>query len=114
MDPMVIVFGLGVGILIGLTGIGGGSLMTPLLVLVRRHLSRSSRSAPTSPTARSRRRSAAGATCARARSTSACRSGWRVGSVPGALVGVWLLDRLQAAYGDGFEPVLLGASPPRC
>ena len=34
MDPLVIVFGLGVGILIGLTGIGGGSLMTPLLVLV--------------------------------------------------------------------------------
>jgi uncharacterized membrane protein YfcA len=34
MDPLVILFGLGVGILIGLTGIGGGSLMTPLLILV--------------------------------------------------------------------------------
>jgi uncharacterized membrane protein YfcA len=34
MDPLVIAFGLGVGVLIGLTGIGGGSLMTPLLVLV--------------------------------------------------------------------------------
>src|SRR5919107_1327903 len=33
MDPLVIVFGLGVGVLIGLTGIGGGSLMTPLLIL---------------------------------------------------------------------------------
>lgn len=33
MDPVVIVFGLGVGILIGMTGIGGGSLMTPLLIL---------------------------------------------------------------------------------
>ena len=33
MDPLVIVFGLGVGILIGMTGIGGGSLMTPLLIL---------------------------------------------------------------------------------
>lgn len=33
MDPTVIVFGLGVGVLIGLTGIGGGSLMTPLLIL---------------------------------------------------------------------------------
>jgi uncharacterized protein len=30
----VILFGLGVGILIGLTGIGGGSLMTPLLIIV--------------------------------------------------------------------------------
>lgn len=34
MDPLIIVFGLGVGVLIGLTGIGGGSLMTPLLLLV--------------------------------------------------------------------------------
>jgi uncharacterized membrane protein YfcA len=33
MDPLVIVFGLGVGILVGLTGIGGGSLMTPLLLI---------------------------------------------------------------------------------
>jgi uncharacterized membrane protein YfcA len=33
MDPLVVVFGLGVGILVGLTGIGGGSLMTPLLLL---------------------------------------------------------------------------------
>src|SRR5215217_6314796 len=33
MDPLVIVFGVGVGILVGLTGIGGGSLMTPLLLI---------------------------------------------------------------------------------
>jgi len=33
VDPLVIVFGLGVGVLIGMTGIGGGSLMTPLLIL---------------------------------------------------------------------------------
>jgi uncharacterized membrane protein YfcA len=29
--------------------------------------------------------------------------------VPGAILGVWLLDRLQNAYGKSFEPVLLGA-----
>jgi Polysaccharide lyase/AhpC/TSA family len=34
IDPLVIAFGLGVGTLIGLTGIGGGSLMTPPLVIV--------------------------------------------------------------------------------
>jgi len=33
MDPLVVLFGLGVGVLIGLTGIGGGSLMTPLLII---------------------------------------------------------------------------------
>lgn len=33
-DPvLVIAFGLGVGILVGMTGIGGGALMTPLLVI---------------------------------------------------------------------------------
>jgi uncharacterized membrane protein YfcA len=34
MDPLVMAFGLGVGVLVGLTGIGGGSLMTPLLLIV--------------------------------------------------------------------------------
>ena len=33
MDPLIVVFGFGVGILIGLTGVGGGSLMTPLLLI---------------------------------------------------------------------------------
>lgn len=31
--PLVVAFGLGVGLLVGMTGIGGGALMTPLLVL---------------------------------------------------------------------------------
>jgi len=34
MDPWLIVFGFGVGILVGTTGMGGGSLMTPLLILL--------------------------------------------------------------------------------
>lgn len=34
MDPLLILFGLGVGLLVGMTGIGGGSLMTPLLIIV--------------------------------------------------------------------------------
>jgi uncharacterized membrane protein YfcA len=108
MDPMVIAFGLGVGILIGLTGIGGGSLMTPLLVLF----------AGISPVV------AIGTDLAYGAITKTL-GGWRhlrkgtvdvgvskwlaVGSVPGAIFGVWLLDRLLDAYGDGFQPVLLGA-----
>jgi hypothetical protein len=108
MDPMVIAFGFGVGILIGLTGIGGGSLMTPLLVLF----------AGISPVV------AIGTDLAYGAITKTL-GGWRhlrkgtvdlgvskwlaVGSVPGALVGVWLLELLQRAYGDSFQPVLLGA-----
>ncbi len=106
MDPMVIVFGLGVGILIGLTGIGGGSLMTPLLVLF----------AGVPPVV------AIGTDLAYGAVTKTL-GGWRhwrkgtvdlgvsmwlaVGSVPGAVLGVWLLDRLHAAYGKSFEPALL-------
>src|SRR3954466_14751548 len=34
MDPVLVVFGFGVGILVGTTGMGGGSLMTRLLILL--------------------------------------------------------------------------------
>lgn len=34
MDLVLIAFGLGVGLLVGITGVGGGSLMTPLLILI--------------------------------------------------------------------------------
>ncbi len=106
MDPLVILFGLGVGILIGLTGIGGGSLMTPLLVLF----------AGVPPVV------AIGTDLAYGAVTKTV-GGWRhwrkgtvdlgvsiwlaVGSVPGALLGVWLLHRLHATYGKSFEPALL-------
>src|SRR2546421_6704310 len=34
MDPVIVVFGLAIGVLVGMTGMGGGSLMTPLLILI--------------------------------------------------------------------------------
>src|SRR5680860_1042089 len=34
MDPAIVIFGLGIGVLVGMTGMGGASLMTPLLILV--------------------------------------------------------------------------------
>jgi uncharacterized protein len=33
-DPLYVVSGFGVGVLVGLTGVGGGSLMTPLLIVL--------------------------------------------------------------------------------
>jgi hypothetical protein len=90
-DPLIIVFGLGVGVLVGLTGIGGGSLMTPLLILV----------AGINPAV------AIGTDLAYGAITKTL-GGWRhlrkgtvdlgvskwlaFGSVPGSLVGVWLLE----------------------
>ena len=34
MDPTIVVFGFGIGVLVGMTGMGGASLMTPLLILL--------------------------------------------------------------------------------
>ena len=34
MDPLLIVAGFGIGLLVGMTGMGGGSLMTPILILL--------------------------------------------------------------------------------
>jgi len=106
MDPIVILFGLGVGILVGLTGIGGGSLMTPLLVLF----------AGVHPVV------AIGTDLAYGAVTKTV-GGWRllrrgtvdlgvsswlaVGSVPGSIAGVVAVDRLHERHGDGLDAVLL-------
>ena len=108
MDPIIVVFGLGVGILIGLTGVGGGSLMTPLLLIAGGY----------SPVV------AIGTDLAYGAITKTV-GGWRhlnaghvdlrlswylaAGSVPGSIVGVVTVNWLHAEYGDDFEPYLLGA-----
>jgi uncharacterized membrane protein YfcA len=108
MDPAVILFGLGVGLLVGITGMGGGSLMTPLLILV----------IGTKPVV------AVGTDLAYGAVTKTL-GGWRhfrkgtvfprlafwlaVGSCPGALLGVWLLDKLRDAIGDDFDTFMLVA-----
>lgn len=33
MDPAIVIFGFGIGALVGMTGMGGGTLMTPLLII---------------------------------------------------------------------------------
>jgi uncharacterized membrane protein YfcA len=106
MDPFIVLFGLGVGILIGMTGIGGGSLMTPLLILVF----------GTKPVV------AIGTDLAYGAITKTL-GGWRhlrkgtvdlglalwlaLGSCPGAVVGVLAVEAIQDRYGDAFEDTLL-------
>jgi uncharacterized membrane protein YfcA len=108
VDPLIVVFGLAVGILIGLTGVGGGSLMTPLLLIAGGY----------SPVI------AIGTDLAYGAITKTV-GGWRhlraghvdlrlswwlaAGSVPGSLLGVFAVNRLHDAYDDQFEPYLLGA-----
>lgn len=106
MDPLVVVFGLAVGALVGLTGIGGGSLMTPLLLLV----------VGTQPVVAIGTDLAYGAVTKtvggwrhfRQRSVDLRLALWlAVGSVPGSVLGVVLVDRLHVVYGDAFDEALL-------
>jgi uncharacterized membrane protein YfcA len=107
VDPLVILFGFGVGILIGLTGIGGGSLMTPLLILF----------AGVQPVV------AIGTDLAYGAITKTL-GGWRhlrkgtvdlgvskwlaVGSMPGALLGVWAAEHFARGSQDWLLYVIAG------
>lgn len=107
IKPEIVLFGIAVGILIGLTGIGGGSLMTPLLIIVL----------GTAPVTAIGTDLAYGAITKTFGGVSHLRKGtvdlrvcaWLgLGAVPGTLVGVILVSRLHSAYGREFEDVLLG------
>ncbi len=109
MDPnpaVIIGFGLGVGILVGMTGIGGGSLMTPLLILV----------VGTPPVTAVGTDLAYGAVTktvggykhARQRTVDFQLSKWMAfGSVPAAVGGVVALEALERAIGDDLTPLLI-------
>jgi uncharacterized membrane protein YfcA len=106
VDPLLIVAGLGIGLLVGMTGMGGGSLMTPILILLF----------GTAPT------TAIGSDIAYAAITKTV-GGWRhlrlrtvnvslslwlaVGSVPAAIAGVWVISLLHDAYGDSLDDIVL-------
>src|SRR5262249_53213700 len=88
MDARFSLTGLLVGFLIGLTGMGGGSLMTPLLILV---IGVRPTVAVGSDLAYSAVTKIAGAFQHHRQGTVNHRLAWRMsmGSVPGALLGVW-------------------------
>jgi uncharacterized protein len=108
MDPLIILFGFGIGMLVGMTGMGGGSLMTPLLILAF----------GTAPV------TAVGSDIAYAAVTKTV-GGWRhfrlktvnlglslwlaIGSVPAAIAGVWVIELLHDSYGDSLDDFVLTA-----
>jgi uncharacterized membrane protein YfcA len=106
MDPAMALFGCGVGILVGLTGVGGGSLMTPLLILV---FGVSPVTAVGTDLAYGAvTKTVGGATHLRQGTVDLRLSGWMaLGSVPAALCGVYLLEALERARGASFDGLLL-------
>jgi uncharacterized protein len=99
MDPAIVVFGFGIGAMVGMTGMGGGSLMTPMLILLF----------GINPV------TAIGTDIFYAAVTKTV-GGWRhlrmktvnlgltfwlaIGSVPSSIAGVWLISILQSKIGE--------------
>src|SRR3954453_20306643 len=100
MDPLVIAFGLGVGILFGLTRIGGGSLMTPLLILfvgINPSVAIGTDLAYGAIT-----KTVGGWRLLRQGTVDLGVSSWlAVGRVPGSIAGGGAVDRLHERHGDG-------------
>jgi uncharacterized membrane protein YfcA len=106
MDPLIVLFGFGVGVLVGTTGMGGGSLMTPLLILifgVKPVLAIGTDLIYGAVT-----KTVGGWRHFRQGTVDMGISAWlAVGSIPGALVGVVALNRLHRAYGPSFDTTVL-------
>ncbi|MGZ4201306.1 MAG: sulfite exporter TauE/SafE family protein [Thermoleophilaceae bacterium] len=106
MDPLIIVFGLGVGVLVGLTGMGGGSLMTPILILVFGY--KPVTAIGTDLAYGAVTKTVGGWRHFKQRTVHFPLSVWMgVGSVPAAIGGVYVLHRLEKAYGSSFDNGLL-------
>lgn len=106
MDPAIVGFGLGVGLLVGMTGIGGGSLMTPLLILV--FGIKPITAVGTDLAYGAVTKTVGGIKHLSQGTVDMSLSGWMaVGSVPAAVGGVYVLDALQRAHGAGFDDLLI-------
>lgn len=106
IDPLIVIFGLGVGLLVGMTGIGGGSVMTPLLILVLGI--KPVVAIGTDLLYAAITKTVGGWRHLRQGTVDLGISGWlATGSVPGALGGVIVLEQIHAAYGESFDTTVL-------
>jgi uncharacterized protein len=109
MDPVIVIFGFGIGLLIGMTGMGGGSLMTPLLILL--FGIQPVTAVGTDIFYGAVTKTAGAWRHLKHRTVHKAIVFWlAVGSVPMAIAGVWLIEILQSKYGeDTVNQVVLGA-----
>jgi uncharacterized protein len=106
VDVALIGFGLGVGILVGMTGIGGGSLMTPLLILV--FGVKPITAVGTDLAYAAVTKTVGGYKHWRQNTVDLRLSTWMaLGSVPAAVGGVFVLDLVERATGRDFDDLLL-------
>src|SRR3954462_10027314 len=108
MDPLIIVFGFGVGVLVGTTGIGGGSLMTPILILLFGF--KPTTAIGTDLAYGAVTKTVGGFRHWRQKTVDFGLSTWMAfGSVPAAVAGVYVLHLLEGKLGSGFDDAILVA-----
>jgi uncharacterized protein len=106
VDFALIAFGLGVGVLVGMTGIGGGSLMTPMLILVFGVTPVTAIGTDLAYAAVTK--TVGGYKHWRQKTVDMRLSAWMaVGSVPAAVCGVYVLSLLEGWAGRDFDDLLL-------
>src|ERR671914_973266 len=107
MDPAIIIFGLGIGLLVGMTGMGGASLMTPLLIIVFGISPVTAIGTDIFYAAVTK--TVGGYQHLKLRTVHRGIAFWlAVGSVPSALVGVYVIELLQKSYGEDLDKLVLG------
>jgi len=106
VDPLIILFGFGVGILVGTTGIGGGSLMTPILILLFGF--KPTTAIGTDLAYGAVTKTVGGFRHWRQKTVDFGLSTWMAfGSVPAAVAGVYVLHLLEDKLGSGFDDAIL-------
>lgn len=106
MDFALVAFGLGVGILVGMTGIGGGSLMTPMLILVFGVQPVTAIGTDLAYAAVTK--TVGGYKHLRQKTVDLTLSSWMaLGSVPAAIGGVYVLSLLEEWAGRDFEDLVI-------
>jgi uncharacterized membrane protein YfcA len=113
MDPAIVAFGFGIGLLVGMTGMGGASLMTPLLILI--FGIQPVTAIGTDIFYAAVTKTFGGIQHLRAGTVHKGLAFWMaVGSVPAAIAGVGVIDYLQRTVGedklDGIVFGILGAT----
>ena len=102
----IIAAGFLVGIVVGLTGMGGGALMTPALIFLG--VGDASAVVTADLTAAAISRSAGAATHARQGSPNMTLAKWLIiGSVPAALIGPWIIHRLAGSDPHSVDDLLM-------
>src|SRR5918911_1516448 len=106
-DPTIILFGFGIGLMVGMTGMGGASLMTPLLILV--FGIQPVTAIGTDIFYGAITKTVGGYKHLKMGTVHKAMAFWlAVGSVPSAIAGVWVIELLQSRYGDDLDTLVLG------